>query len=246
MDFEQREKWTQEGESYCDRASILAERNDFQAAIELYDQARQLFERIHEPRWLAFLLHEKFHLLHRMKAYEEALQLSEPIILNYRETENSKGLFLFLTHKAALYLDQGNIRGSLECLRIAEVIDREEKLVESRGYLFSNIAANLYNLGNYAEAIGYLGRALDLYRERPQTAERMWCHLHLGKSHHKIYRFRDAEMHYSKAYHGYLSLQDNQAALSAMTPLRALYAARGAKEKLDALDSAMQRIKRSV
>ncbi len=134
MDIEERNELIKEGESYCDQASISVNHSDYEQAHKLYDKAQDLFEQLNELPWLVFLLHEKFHLYHRMEKFDEALKLVDTIIKRYRETDNKKGLCLFMTHKASLHLDQANIHLSLECLKIAEVISHDEKLHETKQF----------------------------------------------------------------------------------------------------------------
>ncbi len=243
MDCEEREELIKTGESYCDQATGYVGQADFQNALECYDKAQKVFEKISDLPWLVFLFHEKFHLYHRMEQYDQALQLSDTIVKYYRKTDNIKGLCLFMTHLASLHLDQENINQSLESLRIAEVINREKNLVEMKGYIFSNIAANLFNLESYSEAITYLNRAAASYDEKSNRGEWLWCQLYLGKSYHKIYYFQEAEKKYYKAFHGYMAAKDYPSALLAMEPLRDLYKVAGKTDKLDALDLQIEKTK---
>lgn len=213
------------------------EQSQYDQAITLFQEAELCFEQVQDFHWLTFIRHERFHALRKLERYDEALELSNAIILGYRETKNSQGLSLITMHCSEVYLERYESYQALAFLRVAENILREERVEQTLPYVYSNMALSLMDLENYSEAIVFLKKSLFYYSSEAHTQERSWCLHHLGNCYRKVYHPVQAEQYYLQSGKEYQRTGDEAMRKAVLDDLKHLYVETSQPHKGEQLSS---------
>ncbi|MDH5559455.1 MAG: tetratricopeptide repeat protein [Deltaproteobacteria bacterium] len=219
MKPETRAKHFQIGQDLYDHAVINNEKGDFQAALDFLNQSDRAFKKIKDIHWITFLKHEKIRIFQRQEQQKKALKLSDEVIRGYQKTRNKNGLALFLTHLSMIYAELPDLYLGLKCLKTAETLALKTNPPKNLDYIYSNMAILYIHLGNYAEAIKNLKKAVDIHNRKDEYLGRGWCQMQIGICCQEIFLFEKTEQFFQQSYQSYLKANDP---IKAQTPLNAL------------------------
>ncbi len=222
-----------QGESLCDLALEHAHHGRYPEALEVFQQAEEIFLPLGHTRWLTFIQHERLgplKALGRDKAWQRAAELAKE---GYREQEDFQGLCLLLLFLAHQCQEAQEDAEALCRLREAELVALAEGCTHLLPTIQARLAVQLLLLQDYAQAAQKLQAALQAFA--PETGERYWVLEKLALTYRALFLFPRAEEAYLNAIEGYLHLGETNAARETSQDLLDFYQKAGRKDEAESL-----------
>lgn len=155
------------------RAMTLGSTGNIPAALDDFQAALDLTQKIGDQLLLSQCLHGKAVALKHQGAYPEAIATMDEAIALWRILDNTRGLRISLTSLGAFHGSMSNYGEAIHCLTEAlELVENDYPIEESQ--LLSNIAMLYFECGQLDDSLRYFEAALA--KDSEETHAIYHCH----------------------------------------------------------------------
>jgi len=140
-------------------------KGDYQKSIEIFEQSRNLFQKVGDMWDLAMVLDGLGYDYRYLSDYDKSIDSFSQYLEISQKTNNDHGISAAQTNLSYCYIEKGNFEKAEELGIKALVFSEEKKIWYPHCYSNVNFGYLKIERGNYKEAIKYLGKAKKLNEE---------------------------------------------------------------------------------
>jgi CHAT domain-containing protein/uncharacterized protein HemY len=141
------------------------QRRQFQAALQAWEAALNLYRQAGDRQGEAMLLNNLGMVFRTLGEYQQAIEYYEQSLAIAREIQNRRGEANTLGNLGNVYLTLGQYQQAIDYYEPSLAIAREIQDRQEEAYTLNNLGVAFRSLGEYEQAIAYLEQHLALVRE---------------------------------------------------------------------------------
>ena len=190
------------------RGHIAYQRGDLQTAVDNYDEALKILEKINDLKGLSKLYNNLGLLYTQMGELDKAESYQMLSLKIKRKLDDQRGIASSLVNLGLLYWNKKDYPTAMDyydqALAILSVIDDKNILAK----VYNNIALSYLNLNYYDKSLEYHLKALQVNSETDNKLVLASCYNNIGTTYSKMGQYADAVVYHQKALDLFTLLQD--------------------------------------